>query len=152
MIGQLLKRRDLHQVVILLQQGVVLLQHQILASPHFWYPLLWTWRYRAAKWLRDTHCVLVKASGLSLKIIEGKDSFWFLFCLHLWLTMISKNNWPKCTGAPVPMSYNRVAKSLETVGTCLVGSQLLRAILRRPLYLRVKSSTFNTLHLGHTHL
>ena len=52
----------------------------------------------------------------------------------------------------MPISYSRVAKSLDRVMTCLVGNQLLREFLCRPLYLRVSSTTLRTLVLGHIHL
>ena len=60
---------------------------------------IYTWRCRAAMWLRDTHWVPAKASGSQggQKISERKGNFWFLFCPHWWLTMKSKNSWPKCT-------------------------------------------------------
>ena len=50
------------------------------------------------------------------------------------------------------LSGQPVVKSLDTVVTCLIGNQLLREKLYRPLYLRVRSATLRILVLDQTHL
>ena len=55
----------------------------------------------------------------------GKGSLWLILFPHLGSTIRSNVICPKCIGAHVPISYSSVAKSQESVVTCLVGYQLL---------------------------
>ena len=84
----------------------------------------------AARWLTSTHLVPTKSFGIqeAQKSKMEKQDLCFVLPTSMAHNSI-KEQLTQMTITPIPISNDMVAKFVNTVVTCLVGNQLLRAIL-----------------------